>query len=81
MSAQQMNVRSDDSGTLKYNGLNYIVRDQDNDSVQPVLSKKSGKSARGWAHPMTARLLCPRSMLEEFDFDATTCEPGAVDPE
>ena len=41
----------------------------------------ANKVVRGWSHPVTARILCPRSMLTEFaadvdNHDKEFCEGG-----
>lgn len=81
MTKQMGNVRSDDTCGLKVDGLEFMVLDQAKDQVTPVIPKAGDKSSRGWAHLMTARLLCPRSMRDDFDFDKATAPRGAVDPE
>lgn len=36
--------------------------------VVPI-DKSGNKELRGWNSPITARQICPRSMIEEFDAD------------
>ncbi|KAG1744234.1 hypothetical protein EDB19DRAFT_1632827, partial [Suillus lakei] len=62
-------ARSDDTGSLMQEGLEYMLLDPESSSFNPPLLKKHGKACRGWNHPQTARLLCPVQHLEEFDAD------------
>ncbi|KAG1733095.1 hypothetical protein EDD22DRAFT_960264 [Suillus occidentalis] len=62
-------ARSDDTGSLMREGLEYMLLDPESSSFNPPLLKKHGKACRGWNHPQTARLLCPVRRLEEFDAD------------
>lgn len=64
-------VVSDDTGSLKHNGLQYMLNDQGKDRFDPRYSsfKSHGKAVRGWNHPLTARLLCPARDITEFDED------------
>ncbi len=58
--------RSDDLGILKKDVIGFIPR---RPGVEPLELNNPNKSARGWAHVTTARLLCPANRLEEFDTD------------
>ncbi|KIK34551.1 hypothetical protein CY34DRAFT_97779, partial [Suillus luteus UH-Slu-Lm8-n1] len=62
-------ARSDDTGSLMREGLEYMLLDPESSSFNPPLLKKHGKACRGWNHPQTARLLCPVRRLDEFDAD------------
>jgi hypothetical protein len=57
--------RSDDCGTLREAAIGYIP------PVEgiPTLDRKANKELRGFCHHATARMLCPRSMRDEFDKD------------
>lgn len=57
--------RSDDCGTLREAAIGYIP------PVEgiPDLDRKANKELRGFCHHATARMLCPRSMRDEFDKD------------
>ncbi|PSR71548.1 hypothetical protein PHLCEN_2v12557 [Hermanssonia centrifuga] len=59
--------RSDDLGTLKPKVLGYLPAKAP--SAPPFESLTLSKGERGWAHHQTARLLCPHSLLDEFDID------------
>lgn len=76
MTAQMAKVRSDDTRALKANALGYVPLNQ----AVPFMANAAGKSARGYNHKTTGRLLCPRSMRDDYDFDKETCAPGAIDP-
>ncbi|KAG2343371.1 hypothetical protein BDR05DRAFT_948160 [Suillus weaverae] len=62
-------ARCDDTGSLKHNGLQYLLQDPTKDSFNPPILKTHGKAVRGWNHPATARLLCPARDIVEFDKD------------
>ncbi|KAG1728944.1 hypothetical protein EDD22DRAFT_410910 [Suillus occidentalis] len=62
-------ARCDDTGSLKHNGLQYLLRDPAKDRFDPPILKTHGKAVRGWNHPLTARLLCPARDIIEFDED------------
>ncbi|PSR71615.1 hypothetical protein PHLCEN_2v12468 [Hermanssonia centrifuga] len=57
-------ARSDDLGQLKREVLGLIPK---REGVEPLAFNNPNKSARGWAHVSTGRLLCPCNRLEEFD--------------
>jgi len=57
--------RSDDCSSLRNNALDYIPRIKD----VPSIERKAKKEQRGFYHLMTARLLCPRQLRDEFDTD------------
>ncbi|PSR73080.1 hypothetical protein PHLCEN_2v11050 [Hermanssonia centrifuga] len=58
--------RSDDLGVLKKDVLGYIPKCP---GVESLEINNPNKSARGWSHITTARLLCPANRLVEFDGD------------
>ena len=58
--------RRDDVKTLR-TGILLLIPKEDKLDVREFTLKK--KSARGFNHHTFARLLCPRSMLDEFDSD------------
>jgi hypothetical protein len=62
-------ARSEDCGSLKYSGLAYIPIDPTTTTILPPITKEQGKTVRGFNHPCTARLLCPRRHLAQFDQD------------
>ncbi|KAA1471035.1 hypothetical protein DENSPDRAFT_836974 [Dentipellis sp. KUC8613] len=62
-------ARTDDAGSLRYVGLNYVPRELHKDALIPPIPKQATKADRGFNHPMLARLLCPRKLLEQFDED------------
>ncbi|KAI0276933.1 hypothetical protein BC826DRAFT_976713, partial [Russula brevipes] len=55
--------RSDDCGSLRENGLKYIPRNDTYIEVDFGMKKE----LRGFSHPTTARLLCPRHWRDAFD--------------
>ncbi|KAG6818233.1 hypothetical protein H0H93_006629, partial [Arthromyces matolae] len=50
-------VRSEDTNSLKVNGMSYLLKNK-LDHVHPNVDK-SNKSLRGWGHPQCAAALCP----------------------
>ncbi|TFY51238.1 hypothetical protein EVJ58_g10673 [Rhodofomes roseus] len=58
-------ARTDDISRLKYEALVHLPLVEGIDPPGPKLSKTS----RGWHCPATARMLCPRTMRDEFDAD------------
>ncbi|KAF8835088.1 hypothetical protein BDN67DRAFT_984860 [Paxillus ammoniavirescens] len=63
--------RTDDTGSLKYNGLIYMLKDPIKDKIEPPIPKthNGSKADRGWNHGTIARLLCPMQDVEDFDAD------------
>jgi len=54
-------ARSDDSGSLRDDALNYLIWDTD-ERLNPPIAKKMPKSGtRGFNHPQLGYLLCPRT--------------------
>jgi hypothetical protein len=51
-------VRAEDAASLKGKILNYLLLDKMT-LLEPVIKVGGTKADRGWAHPVTARLLCP----------------------
>lgn len=51
-------VRAEDASSLKGKILNYLLLDKTT-SLEPVIKVGGKKADRGWAHPVTARLMCP----------------------
>ncbi|PSR76358.1 hypothetical protein PHLCEN_2v8498 [Hermanssonia centrifuga] len=68
--------RSDDLGTLKPKVLGYLPAKAP--SAPPLESLTLSKGERGWAHHQTARLLCPRSLVDEFDTDPDSVESAEI---
>jgi hypothetical protein len=62
-------ARSEDCGSLKHNGIAYLPLDPEVDIIQPPICKEHTKAMRGFNHMITARLLCPKRYLWEFDND------------
>jgi hypothetical protein len=62
-------ARCDDTGSLKHNGLQYLLKEPAKDRFDPPILKTHGKAVRGWNHTTTARLLCPARDILEFDED------------
>jgi hypothetical protein len=59
----------DDRKGLKNDLITYIVKDRKTETIRPPILREEGKSVRGFAHKRTARLLCPQSLLAEFNAD------------
>lgn len=59
-------ARSDDVGALRYNAMSYLPVVA---GIEPISPSDRNKCDRGFANHATARLLCPRNMLDEFDAD------------
>jgi hypothetical protein len=51
-------VRAEDAASLKSKSLNYLLLNRML-SLEPAIKVGGNKGDRGWAHPVTARLLCP----------------------
>jgi hypothetical protein len=60
-------ARHEDTGSIKYNAIEYIPRNPEVDRVMPPILKNHGKSMRGFNHVAAARLLCPFRDLKKFD--------------
>ena len=61
---------ADDTSSLLQSGLEYVALDVVGGQLIPKISVVSSKcEARGWHHPVLARLLCPVKWLTEFDAD------------
>ena len=63
--------RTDDTGSLKYDGLMYILKDPDTNKMDPPMPKirNPSKADRGWNHQTIARHLCPARDIDEFNSD------------
>ena len=64
--------RSEIIHELRVHGIKYILDLDGNyllDTFRPSLDVRGSKSLRGFHHIQTARLLCPRHCLREFDDD------------
>ena len=61
-------MRSDDSNSLVLDGLEY-VNDKYGPLEPPIPVKERKAKARGFNHPMIARLLCPVDYIPSFDKD------------
>jgi hypothetical protein len=62
-------ARSDDTGGLKMKAVLYIPLNPKQDPCIPPITNEKSKSDRGFNHPMIARLLCPRKLLDQYDMD------------
>jgi hypothetical protein len=51
-------VRAEDAASLKGKILAYLLLDKTS-SLAPAIKIVGKKVDRGWAHPVTAKLLCP----------------------
>ena len=65
LSTASSNSRTEDTGVLKPIIADYI----NPDPSEPVAKAPKNKSDRGFKHEKMARLLCPLSLLQEFDAD------------
>ncbi|KIJ59587.1 hypothetical protein HYDPIDRAFT_118341 [Hydnomerulius pinastri MD-312] len=63
--------RTDDTGSLKLAGLDYVLKDPLKDKIEPPVSRSrhSTKADRGWNNQTIARLCCPARSVTEFDAD------------
>ena len=61
--------RTDDTGSLKYDGLMYILKDPNTNKMDPLMPKirNPSKANCGWNHRMIAHHLCPAHDIDEFD--------------
>ena len=65
-------ARGDDIASLNIHGLKYIALEQPGKQLVPDIAPDSDKTgSRGYNHPVISRLLCPASLLQEFDADPT----------
>ncbi|KIJ09952.1 hypothetical protein PAXINDRAFT_157757 [Paxillus involutus ATCC 200175] len=64
--------RTDDTGSLKYDGLIYMLKDLIKDKIEPPIPKtrNGSKADHGWNHGTIACLLCPMRDVEDFDADS-----------
>lgn len=58
-------ARSDDTNSLRKYAPTYIAPNPNRDVVDPPIVGAS-KSGRGFSHPLTALLLCPRERLDDL---------------
>ena len=65
LSTASSNSRTEDTGVLKPIIADYINLDPS----EPVTKAQKNKSDWGFKHEKIARLLCPLSLLQEFDAD------------
>ena len=63
LSTANSNARTEDTGVLKPIIADYINLN----ASEPVTKTPRNKSDQGFKHKKMARLLCPLSLLEEFD--------------
>jgi hypothetical protein len=71
MSLAANGARTDDTGSLKLIGLDYVLKDPLKDKIEPPIprSRHSTKADRGWNNQTIARLFCPARSVTEFDAD------------
>jgi hypothetical protein len=69
MSEAAAGARSDNCGGLKHTGLGYVCLNPDVDVIMPPIVKSVSKSDRGLHHKMLGSMICPRSMLSEYNED------------
>ncbi|KAF7800282.1 hypothetical protein EIP86_011530 [Pleurotus ostreatoroseus] len=58
--------QTDDTGKVKKNILNWLPARPD---LGPPIPPTASKPEQGWAHPQTARMLCPYDMIDDFYAD------------
>jgi hypothetical protein len=63
-------TRSDDSGSLRYAALQYVMEDI-KVPLEPTVPKQFTKADRGFNHSTLAHLLCPRALLDEYNENPT----------
>jgi hypothetical protein len=61
-------TRSDDSGSLRYAALQYVMEDV-KVPLAPTVPKQLTKADRGFNHSTLALMLCPRALLDEYNED------------
>ncbi|TCD61407.1 hypothetical protein EIP91_008511 [Steccherinum ochraceum] len=66
MDKKVSNARSNDLGAIRFDAMAYLKPFGEH---KPPQVGNRDKSLRGWNNKVTARMLCPISMLEEFDAD------------
>jgi hypothetical protein len=64
------NTRSDDSGSLRYAALQYVMEDT-KQPLEPTIPKQPTKADRGFNHKVLAYMLCPRILLDEYNENET----------
>jgi hypothetical protein len=62
-------ARADDTGGLKMKAAMYIPLNPRQEACFPPITNEKSKSNRGFNHPMIARLLCPRKLLDQYDMN------------
>ena len=62
---------TNNTGSLKYDGLMYILKDPDTNKMDPPMPKirNPSKADRGWNHQTIACHLWPAHNIDEFDSD------------
>lgn len=64
MDKKASNARSNDLGAIRFNAMAYL---KPFGEYKPPQVGSRDKTLRGWNNRVTARMLCPISMLAEFD--------------
>jgi hypothetical protein len=67
MSKTITSTRSDDTGSIKYDIIDYLTDDPSTQALDPPISKRECKSDRGFNHPVIACLICPQRYLATYD--------------
>lgn len=55
--------------------MQYLMPNPVTDVLQPPIPDSPYKSDRGFHHPVIAKLLCPVSVLDDFNLDPEECVP------
>jgi len=71
-------ARSDDCGGLKHAALGYVCLNPDVDVIMPPIVKSVSKSDRGLRHKMLGSMICPRSMLSDYNEDPKYVSPSLL---
>jgi hypothetical protein len=63
-------ARGADISTLREAGLEYVALEQPNEVLVPKIRRGAEKkTTRGHNHPVLSRLLCPVSLIKDYDND------------
>ncbi|KAF8835754.1 hypothetical protein BDN67DRAFT_984413 [Paxillus ammoniavirescens] len=62
---------TDDTGSLKFDGLDYMLKDPTKEKIEPPIprTQHSTNADRAWNNQTIAHLLCPARNVWEFDLD------------
>ncbi|KAF8235465.1 hypothetical protein L208DRAFT_1376484 [Tricholoma matsutake] len=67
LSLQVVSLQQDDTGSIRYTALGYILFNTKEHLLDPPITKANTKSSHGFNHLRTTCLLCPIKRLNEFD--------------